>query len=333
VTAAGEQPSVAVLGAGSIGLRHLQNLRALGVEKLACFEPDAARREAAAQELPIPFLATLEVVWDFRPTAIIVAAPTQFHHPLALAAVEHGAHLFVEKPLAHSAEGLSALIDQAEERGLVTMVACNLRFHPGPAAVRRLLKSNTVGKVLSARLQTSSYLPRWRPAQDYRQSYSASPEWGGAILDCIHEIDLALWFFGGGDLLAAAVAPATSLGLATDGLAELLIRHRSGVLSSLHLNFVQHDYRRGCQIAGTRGTIYWDFQEHRVRTFDGAGQPGPHFDEPAGWEINQMYLDEMAHFLACVRAGQSTMNPLRSGAETLALALAARDPKWRIENQ
>ncbi len=330
MNAPSEQPAVAVLGAGSIGLRHLKNLRALGVEKLACFEPDARRREAGAQALPIPFFPTLEFVWDFRPAAVVVAAPTQFHLPLALAAVERGIHLFVEKPLAHLADGLPALIDQAERRGLVTMVGCNLRFHPGPAAVRRLLESETVGTILSARVQTSSYLPRWRPSQDFRQSYSASPEWGGAILDCIHELDLALWYFGGGELLAAAVAPATSLGLTTDGLAELLVRHHSGVLSSLHLNFVQHDYRRGCQIAGTRGTIYWDFQEHRVRTFDSTGQPGPHFDEPSGWEINDMYVDEMAHFLACVRAGQATMNPLRRGAEALALALAARDPKWRI---
>lgn len=321
---------MAVLGAGSIGLRHLKNLHSLGVEKLACFEPDAARREAAAQELPIPFFADLDAVWDFCPTAVIVAAPNQFHLALALAAVEHGAHLFVEKPLAHTTAGLAGLIDRAEERQLVTMVGCNMRFHPGPATVRRLLESESVGQILSARLQTSSYFPRWRPAQDYRQSYSASPEWGGAILDCIHEIDLALWFFGGGSLLAAAVVPAASLNLTTDGLAELLIRHRSGVLSSVHLNFMQHDYRRGCQIAGTRGTIYWDFQEHQVWTFDSAGQPGPHFDEPAGWEVNQMYVDEMEHFLACVRAGKSTMNPLRSGADALELALAARDPKWRI---
>lgn len=330
MSTAAEQPSFVVLGAGSIGLRHLKNLRALGVRRLACFEPDAARRESAAQDLPVPFHGDLEAIWEFRPDAVLVAAPTQFHLPLARAAVERGIHLFVEKPLAHASEGLAALTEEAERRELVTMVGCNLRFHPGPATVRRLLKAETIGKVLWARLQTSSYLPRWRPTQDYRQSYSASPEWGGAILDCIHEIDLALWLFGSGELLAAAVAPATTLGLEADGLAELLVRHQSGVLSSVHLDFVQHDYRRGCQIAGTRGTVYWDFQEKRVRTYDAAGQPGPHYDEPSDWEINQMYLDEMDHFLDCVRTGHPTMNPLRGGVEALDLALAARDPKWRI---
>ena len=147
------------------------------------------------------------------------------------------------------------------------MVGCNMRFHPGPATVRRLLEEKALGTPLCARLQTSSFLPRWRPEQDYRKSYSASPDSGGAILDCIHEIDLADWYFGPGIVLASAILPASCLGLTTDGAAEILISHDSGVLASVHLNFMQRDYRRGCQIAGTDGTIYWDFAMRYVEVF------------------------------------------------------------------
>jgi predicted dehydrogenase len=220
---------------------------------------------------------------------------------------------------------LGELQAEVQSRELITMTGCNMRFHPGPVAVKSLLDQKKIGAVLSARIQCGSYLPRWRPQSDYRQSYSASIEWGGAILDCIHEVDLALWYFGPASLLAAVRLPAHSLGLETDGLAEILLRHEAGVLSSVHLNFVQRDYRRGCQIIGSTGTIYWDFSEHAVKIFGEDGNLSETISEPPGWDANQMYLDEMKHFLQAVETRQPTMNPVAGGIEALNIALAARN--------
>jgi predicted dehydrogenase len=221
-------------------------------------------------------------------------------------------------------DNLDDLLELVARRNLVTMVGCNMRFHPGPAMIKRLLKEGAIGKPLSARLQTGSFLPRWRPAQDYHQSYSASAEWGGAILDCIHEIDLALWYLGPARVHAAIHLPAQSIGLETDGLAEIILRHESGAVSSVHLNFVQRDYRRGCQIIGTEGTISWDFSEDYVRVFGPDGSLRESLPKPEGWQINQMYVDEMTHFLAAVRNGTQTMNPLEGGVAVLDVALTAR---------
>jgi predicted dehydrogenase len=330
VTIADGKRLVAVLGAGSIGLRHLKNLLSLGFQQLVCFEPDSARRELVAQTLPVTCLAQLDAVWEFEPSVVFITAPTALHLPLALAAVKHGAHIFIEKPLSHSMNGLELLDSEAKLKGLVSMVGCNMRFHPGPATVRRLLEEKALGTLLCARLQASSFLPRWRPAQDYRKSYSASPDSGGAILDCIHEIDLADWYFGPGIVLASAILPASCLGLSTDGTAEILIRHESGVLASLHLNFMQRDCRRGCQIAGTHGTIYWDFTMQRVEVFGEDGTLQRSLSEPEGWEINQMYMDEVAYFLECVDRRQQTANSIADARRVLALALDARNQGARV---
>lgn len=203
-------------------------------------------------------------------------------------------------------------------------MGCNMRFHPGPASIKNLLDNEAVGAVISARLQTGSYLPRWRPWQDYRQSYSASTEWGGVILDCIHEIDLALWYFGEAKVLASAQLPARNIALETDGLAEIILYHGSGVLSSLHLNFLQRDYRRTCQIIGEKGTIYWDFADHQVRVHGENGDVKEIFLEPESWQLNQMYLDELEHFLCAVRSGIQTVNPISSAVRALEVALAVR---------
>ena len=186
------------------------------------------------------------------------------------------------------------------------------------------LAEKAVGEILSARIQVSSYLPRWRPQQDYRQSYSASTEWGGAILDCIHEIDLGLWYFGPAGLVASAQLPARSLGLQTEGLVEMILRHESGVLSSIHLNYMQRDYRRGCQVIGTQGTLYWDFSERCVRLFGEDGNLHTTIPEPDGWETNQMYLEEMKHFLHALATRTPTSNPISGGLAALKIALEAR---------
>jgi predicted dehydrogenase len=282
------------------------------------------RRVAVRREFGVVVPETLEAAWDVGPEIVIVATPPQDHVALAGEAVKRGCGVFVEKPLAHRLDGVAELCAAVDPQRVLSMVACNMRFHPGPAAIKALLERGTVGVPIAARLYTGSYLPRWRPGQDYRTSYSASPEGGGAVLDCIHELDLALWYFGPARVRAAAVLPATSLGLKVDGLAEILLQHASGALSSIHLNFVQRNYRRCCQIVGEKGTLAWDFETREVRRYDQDGSLTERLPEPSGWELNQMYVDEMRHFLEAAESDQSAVNPIREAAVTLRLALESR---------
>ncbi len=315
---------IAVLGCGSIGRRHIANLLALGAADLVVFDPVAAAREQVAREFGVPSVSSSAELWVLKPDVALIASPTSRHLGQAREAVEHGCHIFVEKPLADGLDGCAELIAECSARKLTAMVACNMRFHPGPAEVKRLLDAGTIGTPLSARLQTGSYLPGWRPSQDYRQSYSASAESGGAVLDCIHELDLALWYFGAAKLAGAAGLKASAIGLETDGLAEILLRHAGGVLSSVNVNFIQRDYRRGCQIVGTDGTIYWDFKDNRVTIYGPAGALECETAAPPDWKLNQMYRDEMSHFLTAAESAGQTCNPLEGGFAALQIALEAR---------
>lgn len=322
---------IAVLGCGSIGRRHLGNLHALGQTDLLAYDPDPIVRQSIESELGIPCQATLESVWERSPEIVLVTAPSRVHIELALAAVRHDCHLFIEKPLSYSPDGIELLQAEVQGRKLVSMVACNMRFHPGPVAVKQFIHEGVIGNVIAARIQSGSYLPRWRPMQDCRNSYSASPEWGGAILDCIHEIDLALWYFGSAKVEAAVHLPADSIGLQTNGLAEILLHHESKVLCNVHVNFVQRDYRRTCQVIGSEGTIYWDFGDRRVTMYGPDGEIKQILLEPDAWKVNQMYVDEMSYFLQCVQARTETMNPLAGGLAALQIALAAKQTLKQVD--
>lgn len=315
---------LAVIGCGSIGFRHLINLLALGYRDLLAFDSLPEIRQKVHLEGRARVFDNLPDLWNAKPTAALIASPTATHMELALDAAKHGCHMFIEKPLAHNLTGMDELVRIVRSKNLVTMVGCNMRFHHGPKTVKKLLAEQAIGDLIAGRIQTGSYLPNWRPWQDFRLSYSADPVAGGAILDCIHEIDLTLWYFGPGRLVGSAFLPATVIGLNTEGLAEMILRHDTGVLSSIHLNFIQRDYRRSCQIIGSDGTLYWDFMEGRVRLYGPEGKISQEFQQPAEWEINQMYMDEMRHFCEALQDQRQTCNPLAGGVEALEIALAVR---------
>ena len=294
------------------------------MHEVTAYDPLPARRAAVREDFGISVPESLEAVWDFRPEVAVIATPPGDHIVSAGEAVRRGCHVLIEKPLAPGLEGVSELCTDVDRQRTQAMVACNMRFHPGPAAVKRLLSEGTIGSPVAARLYAGSYLPRWRPGQDYRQSYTASPDEGGAVLDCIHEIDLVLWYLGPARLQGALTIPAEILGLETEGLAEILLQHASGAVSNVHLNFVQREYRRGCQIIGARGTLAWDFGSQAVQRFDGDGRLAEEIPEPPGWELNQMYLDELQYFLEAAESGRPAMNCMSEAMETLRIALEVR---------
>ena len=186
-----------VVGGGSIGTRHLRNLKKLGVEQLGLVEPEVSRRDAVAAELSVAAFSGLREGLEWTPNFVVVATPTHLHAAQTLEVVRAGVPVFVEKPLSHTAEHVSEIADLVENKKLTSLVGCNMRFHPGPAKVKLLLDEERLGKILFARIHAGSYLPEWRPNSDYRSNYAARVETGGGcILDYIHEIDLARWCLG-----------------------------------------------------------------------------------------------------------------------------------------
>lgn len=315
---------IAVLGCGSIGRRHIGNLLELGYKNLLAFDPSPYAVRYVDREYAVFSSAEEQDIWDQKPDVIFITSPPDSHMKHATEAARNNCHVFIEKPLAHSLRGIKALCHELETRQLVNMVACNMRFHPGPSQVKKIIDSGMIGQAISGRLVFCSYLPDWRPWQDYRTSYTASKSWGGAILDCIHELDLAVWYFGPGNIAASAHMPAKVIDLETDGLAEMIIAHDEGVMSSVHVSFVQRNYHRTCQITGSEGTIFWDFMKGHVLVYGGDGSLLESYHEPQQWELNRMYIDEIEHFMGAVYRGDKTMNTVADATIAMELALEAR---------
>ena len=316
---------IVVIGGGSIGRRHLMNLRSMDVGELFLVEPDDDRRVKVAEEAGVEHFAGLDAAFQRKPDAVVIATPSHLHVEQALEAAEHGCHLFIEKPLCAVPDGLDQLVDAVRTRKLTSLVGCNMRFHPGPAKVKELIDAGAIGQLRMLRVHTGSYLPGWRPWQDYRRSYSANRSMGGGVLlDCIHEIDLTRWYAGEVEAVFCEAGTIGPLEIDTEDYAAMMFRHVNGARSETHLDYLSRTYERGCSVFGDTGTILWDFREKRVRHYDATTDTWSEYTEPDNYDINRMYIDEMRHFFDCTESGESTTLPVDDAARLMAVVFAAQ---------
>jgi predicted dehydrogenase len=219
-------------------------------------------------------------------------------------------------------EQLLAAVRKAD---LITLVGCNLRFHPGLARVKNLLEEEAIGRVVAARVEVGQYLPDWHPQEDYRQSYSARRQLGGGvILDAIHEIDYIRWMLGEIAAVACFSGKVSHLEIDTEDTAAILLRFTNGALGEVHLDYVQRAYSRSCHIIGDEGTIRWDYTTGRVSYYSAASQQWQFFTNDESWEPNQMYVAEMRHFLKCLTREEPPVLDVFEGTRVLQVALAAK---------
>jgi predicted dehydrogenase len=320
------QHSVVVVGTGSIGRRHIQNLLSIGIKDVTVVDKNRAALEDLCDEYDLTGYTSLDAALDEYPDIAVVATPTSYHVEHARTAAEHGCHLFVEKPLSHDRHSIETLLRIVDEQDLVTLVGCNLRFHPEIRKIYDLLQEGTIGPIISARIEGGSYLPGWFPDSDYSDAYSAREDLGGGvILDYIHELNYARWFFGEFDTVTALAGQRTSLDVETNDVAGILAETRGGILCEFHLDYIQREYSRSAHIIGEGGTIRWSWEDERVEWYVAETDERRSFERPTDWSPNDMYVDEMEHFLSCVANSAETICPVFCGERDLAVALAARE--------
>jgi predicted dehydrogenase len=282
------------------------------------------RRQEAGRRFEIPVFDDLQVALSQDALAAVICTPTHLHLQHALGAARAGCNLFIEKPVAHSFSGLDELQCEVKQRGLATLVGCNFRFHPGLRHVKKLVAEKAIGTVVSARAQFGQYLPDWHPHEDYRLGYSAHQAMGGGVvLDRIHDIDYLRWILGEVSGVAAMMDHLSHIETDTEDTAEILLHFSSGAMGSVHLDYVRRTYNCSLELVGDQGTIVWSYEESKVRWYS-AGEGAWRSLEWPRYDANDMYLDEMRHFLRVLKHEEPSQLDVAEGARVLAIALAAK---------
>jgi len=328
-----------MVGLGSIGQRHARNLRRLlgdGVE-LSAFRArgrthvltDDQRVESETglvECLGVRVFPDLDAALGEHPDAVFVTNPSSLHREVALSAARAGCHLFVEKPLATSLEGLDELVEVIEGSGVAALVGYQLRFDPCFAHVEGLLASGRPGRIVGVRAVVGESLATAHPYEDYRESYAARSNLGGGVLlGLSHELDYLRALLGAPLRVFATGGHLSGLEVSAEDAASVLLEcaaatHRFPV--HVHLDYLQRPPLRSCEILGDDGRIVWDLVAGSVDDVHTDGSSDRF--APDALDRNGLFLAELEHFLRCLRGEERPRVSVREAAADVRIALAAR---------
>jgi len=332
---------ILIIGLGGIGQRHLRNLRMLRGNDIEIIAYDLRPNPLVlTDQLKVEEGVRLEEKYNLRtfldleqalaqkPQAVFVCNPTSLHIPAAIRAAQEGCALFIEKPLSHNLERVDELISLVESDSLAAAVGYQMRFHPCVQRLHELVQEKKAGRILSVRAEVGEYLPGWHTYEDYRQMYASRQDLGGGvILSQIHELDYLYWLFGMPRRVFALGGHLSSLEVDVEDTSDILmecVTDGGPIPVSLHQDYIQNPSSRTCQVVGDAGKILVDVRALTVDVFDGQGN---HVEASSyeGFQRNQLFLDELRCFLDCMQGKQTPLVNLRDGAQSLRMALAAKE--------
>lgn len=177
-----------VAGTGVIGCRHLRHIIEHPALILAgIIDPVEQNRQMA----DVPGFARIEDV-DVECDGIVIATPTQTHASLAIAALERGWHVLVEKPLAEDLAAARGIVDAAQRTGGRVLVGHHRRHHPRVAGLKRIVESGRIGRPIVASLMWTMRKPDDYFDPGWRSGMNGAP----VKQNLIHDIDTLRWLFG-----------------------------------------------------------------------------------------------------------------------------------------
>lgn len=252
---------VLVIGVGSIGERHLRCFKATRRAALSLCEPNAELAGAVAGRYGVTevFSGLEQALADGvkRFDAAVICAPSHLHIPMARRLVKAGVHVFIEKPLSTTTEGVDELIAEIAAQGVIGAVAYTYRSHPALRDMRAAIAEGRFGRPVQIVSVWGQHFPKYRPA--YREIYYRRRETGGgAIQDVLtHAINAGEFLVGPVDRVMADADHQVLEGVEVEDTVHVIARH-GRVMGCYSLNQHQAPNENTITVVCERGTARFD---------------------------------------------------------------------------
>lgn len=327
-----KQYTAATIGCGSIA-QHLHlpgyNKRA-EIGRLIGVDPVPERLAEVQEQFNIAatYADYREMLAQEKPDFVSVCSPNVFHAEHAIAALEAGANLLLEKPMTLTMVEAQAVAAAAAKAGTKVMIGFSHRLQRGNQRVKALLAEGAIGEpfMIRVRFAHNGPFPGWAKSDWF---YDPKLAGGGALLDMgIHGIDLCQWFLGPITSVTAQMGTLRK-DITVDDNAVLAFEFGSRALGYIEVGWTSGSGFCGFEIYGDNGTIVNDYFGTGLRVCTGKVSPDHNVavefnwvvedDAPTtgGWEI------EIDHFLDTVLAGNDFDSGLTAGMTALEVALCA----------
>lgn len=301
--------AMGIIGFGNIGRIHLDNLKASSEAKVVAIADQRVDGLGALGSGIQIYTDWRELIESPAVDAVIICLPHYLHAECAELALQHGKHVFLEKPLATSLQDAQRLAECAKSHGCLLMVNMTHRFYPPVRKARELIRAGAIGDVVSVRDHYMEVIDR----SDFPAWFFDPIAAGGgvAMTDAIHLLDRVTWLLGEDLELIGQTSRRLDPDSIVEDAVEILCRSKSGisvVIGSFFCFDSQKTWSDQLTIFGTKGSLSvhaWDDLE-----FTPYGQPTQHF---SGYDasIPQNKRAAVGHklaleeFLTAVREGRS----------------------------
>jgi scyllo-inositol 2-dehydrogenase (NAD+) len=321
-----EKIRCAVLGLGRLGYWHAENLanRITSAQLVSVVDPLEGRAEQVARELGIEKWSQNpdDVFFDNTIDAVVIVTPTSTHTEMIKKAAQHNKQIFVEKPVTQTLDEADEVIRAVQTNGVVCQVGFMRRFDAGYAEAKRRIEGGDIGKPLYFKaVSRDGNVPS---AEFIKKS-------GGIYLDvAIHDYDLARYLLG---------AEVTSVKATGKILVNKFMEQFNDVDQALtYLTFdssaagdvetmriAPYGYDIRGEVVGSEGAIQiGSMKHHDIAVLTNKGSAHDLIpDFPTKYK--DAYLNEMVHFIDCVRKGEKPNCTEIDGKAALEIATAATE--------
>lgn len=305
--------NICIVGLGSIGKRHLNNLIDFFKMKQELCNIDLLRhsKENSLEEN----INIRKVVYSpdeiyFKYDIMFITNPTSLHFITIKKLQDKTKHMFIEKPLF---DKLNYMLSDIQPDGpdSVYYVACPMRYSN---AIRYLKENLSYEDIYSVRVCCTSYLPEWRSNMDYRKVYSAKKELGGGVaLDLIHEWDYITYLFGIPQNVIGVTKKVSDLEIDSEDIALYIGAYEDKTVE-IHLDYFGRDKKRTLELYCKNYTIYVDLIDQTIR-YTGK------INKLITLNKNDMYKEELEYFFDIIQRKQTNTNDLEHAYEIMKIAL------------
>ncbi len=298
---------ILIIGLGSMGKRRFRNLKALKEEDIIAFDLREDRRKEVEEKYGIRTFANFEEAMKEKPDVFIISVPPDIHLEYQLYAAKNNIHFFTEASVVK--DGLEEVIELLKDKDIVGAASSTLRFHPAVKRIKELVDNDKIGKLCTFTYHSGQYLPDWHPWEKVSDYYVSKKKTGGGREIVPFELNWITWVFGEVASVSAIVGNTLNMGEGIDDVYHALLTFKSGLIAHLLVDVVSRYAYRQFKLLGADGVIEWDWNTKQVGVYNPKNKKWKYYKEDSGVAqegynpniIEEMYIDEMKHFLNSVQ--------------------------------
>ena len=304
---------ISVIGAGSIGKRHLKTLSSLSpteeLDEIRSYDQNIERVKEATKGIDNVNIANSIEEAVNGVDIVFLCVPTSLHYDVWNKIKDLG--------------DFDKMIFHQKRINKHAFIGYMLRLHPVLNRAKDLIENDAVGKILSVRAESGFYLPFWHPWEDYRDFYmSWKTGGGGALLDTSHEIDYLMWMFGDISYAQGYTQTISDLEMTADDYTSCLFEFKNGIMGELHLDLLQPVESRYLKVVGSNGVLIADLIDNNIthNTIKNTEWK----NEKIAVSYDDIYTTEVKNIINCVRGKESKITSIEEAAKVMQIVEAIR---------